>query len=58
MQKFDAALGATYALEFSTDNTTWDVIEDEIVGDRGAIERLYSKQDCPTGFFRVKRKDR
>jgi hypothetical protein len=32
MQKFDAALGATYALEFSTDNTTWDVIEDNIVG--------------------------
>ncbi|MDB4454616.1 LamG domain-containing protein [bacterium] len=55
--KFNAALGATYAIEFSTDNQTWDVIEDDIVGEGGAIERLYSKQEYPTGFFRVERKD-
>ncbi|MDB4371763.1 hypothetical protein N9Z69_01175 [bacterium] len=55
--KFNAALGATYAIEFSTDNQAWDVIEDDIVGEGGAIERLYSKQEYPTGFFRVERKD-
>ncbi|MDA8960774.1 hypothetical protein N9F39_01545 [Akkermansiaceae bacterium] len=55
--KFNAALGATYTIEFSTDNQTWDVIEDDIVGEGGAIERLYSKQEYPTGFFRVERKD-
>ncbi|MDA7678424.1 hypothetical protein N8577_04165, partial [Akkermansiaceae bacterium] len=47
--KFNAALGATYTIEFSTDNQTWDVIEDDIVGEGGAIERLYSKQEYPTG---------
>jgi hypothetical protein len=41
MQKFDAALGATYALEFSTDNTTWDVIEDDIVGENETIYRSW-----------------
>ena len=55
--KFNAALGATYAIEFSTDYQAWDVIEDDIVGEGGAIERLYSKQEYPTGFFRVERKD-
>ncbi|MDB4763965.1 hypothetical protein OAG21_01870 [Akkermansiaceae bacterium] len=55
--KFNAALGATYAIEFSTDNQTWDVIEDDIVGEGGAVERLYSKQNFPTGFFRVERRD-
>ncbi|MDB4528199.1 hypothetical protein N9198_04955, partial [Akkermansiaceae bacterium] len=55
--KFNAALGATYAIEFSTDNQNWDVIEHAIVGGGGAVERLYSKQEYPTGFFRVERKD-
>lgn len=55
--KFNAAVGATYAIEFSTDNQNWDVIEDDIVGEGGAVERLYSKQDFPTGFFRVERRD-
>jgi hypothetical protein len=41
MQKFDAALGATYALEFSTDNTTWDVIEDDIVSENETIYRSW-----------------
>ena len=41
MQNFDAALGATYALEFSTDNTTWDVIEDDIVGENETIYRSW-----------------
>ena len=41
MQNFDAALGATYALEFSTDNTTWDVIEDDIVGENKTIYRSW-----------------
>ena len=36
--KFNAALGATYAIEFSTDNQNWDVIEDDIVGEGGAVE--------------------
>jgi hypothetical protein len=55
--KFNAALGATYAIEFSTDNQNWSVIEDEIVAEGAAVERLYSKTDFPTGFFRVERKD-
>ena len=55
--KFNAALGATYAIEFSTDNQNWDIIEDDIVGEGGAVERLYSKQNFPTGFFRVERRD-
>jgi hypothetical protein len=55
--KFNAALGATYAIEFSTDNQNWSVIEDDIVAEGGAVERLYSKTDFPTGFFRVERRD-
>lgn len=55
--KFNAALGATYAIEFSTDSQNWSVIEDDIIGEGGAVERLYSKQDYPKGFFRVERKD-
>ena len=55
--KFNAALGATYAIEFSTDNQNWSVIEDDIVAEGAAVERLYSKTDFPTGFFRVERKD-
>ena len=55
--KFNAALGATYAIEFSTDSQNWNVIEDDIVGEGGAVERLYSKQNFPTGFFRVERTD-
>ena len=55
--KFNAALGATYAIEFSTDNQNWSVIEDAIVGEGGAVERLYSKTDFSTGFFRVERRD-
>jgi hypothetical protein len=55
--KFNAALGATYAIEFSTDSQNWSVIEDDIVGEGGAVERLYSKTDFPTGFFRVERRD-
>ena len=55
--EFNAALGATYAIEFSTDNQNWDIIEDDIVGEGGAVERLYSKQNFPTGFFRVERRD-
>ena len=54
---FNAALGATYAIEFSTDSQNWSVIEDDIVGEGGAVERLYSKTDFPTGFFRVERRD-
>jgi hypothetical protein len=45
--KFNAALGATYAIEFSTDNQNWSVIEDDIVAEGGAVERLYSKTDFP-----------
>ena len=33
------------------------VIEDDIVAEGGAVERLYSKTDFPTGFFRVERRD-
>jgi len=55
--KFNAALGATYAIEFSTDSQNWSVIEDGIVAEGGAVERLYSKTDFPTGFFRVERRD-
>jgi hypothetical protein len=54
---FNAALGATYAIEFSTDSQNWSVIEDDIVAEGGAVERLYSKTDFPTGFFRVERRD-
>jgi hypothetical protein len=55
--KFNAALGATYAIEFSTDNQNWSVIEDDIVAEGGAVERLYSQTDFPTGFFRLERRD-
>ncbi|MDA8958568.1 leucine-rich repeat protein [Akkermansiaceae bacterium] len=55
--KFTASLGATYSIEFSTDNQNWSILEGDIVGEGGAVERLYSKQDYPTGFFRVERKD-
>ena len=40
--KFNAALGATYAIEFSTDNQNWSVIEDEIVAEGAAVERLWT----------------
>jgi hypothetical protein len=48
---------ATYVIEFLTNNQNWSVIEDGIVGEGGAVERLYSKTDFPTGFFRVERRD-
>ena len=52
-----AALGATYDIQFSTDSVDWTVIEADIVGEGNAVERLYSKKDFPTGFFRVERTD-
>ncbi|MDB4323637.1 DUF4394 domain-containing protein [Akkermansiaceae bacterium] len=55
--KFNAALGATYAIEFSDNSQNWSIIEDDIVGEGSAVERLYSKQEYPTGFFRVERTD-
>jgi hypothetical protein len=54
---FNAALGATYDIQFSTDSVDWTVIEAGIVGEGNAVERLYSKKDFPTGFFRVERTD-
>jgi len=54
---FNAALGATYAIEFSTDSQNWTVIEDNIIGEGAAVERLYSRKDYPVGFFRVERRD-
>ena len=54
---FNAALGATYDIQFSTDTVDWTVIEADIVGEGNAVERLYSKKDFPTGFFRVERTD-
>ena len=56
--KFSAANGSIYAIEFSTDNRNWNIIEDEIIGEGEAVERLYSKQEFPKGFFRVERKER
>ncbi|MEJ6561774.1 MAG: hypothetical protein QNL71_12040, partial [Akkermansiaceae bacterium] len=55
--KFNAALGATYEIQFSTDTIEWTVIEAGIVGEGNAVERLYSRKDFPTGFFRVERTD-
>ena len=52
---FNAALGATYEIQFSTDTFEWTVIEAAIVGEGNAVERLYSRKDFPTGFFRVER---
>ena len=54
---FNAALGATYEIQFSTDTIEWTVIETGIVGEGNAVERLYSRKDFPTGFFRVERTD-
>lgn len=54
---FNAALGATYEIQFSTDSVEWTVIEAGIVGEGNAVERLYSRKDFPTGFFRVERTD-
>ncbi|MDA7615156.1 hypothetical protein N8574_01800 [Akkermansiaceae bacterium] len=54
---FNAALGATYEIQFSTDTIEWTVIEAGIVGEGNAVERLYSRKDFPTGFFRVERTD-
>ena len=54
---FNAALGATYEIQFSTDTIEWTVIEAAIVGEGNAVERLYSRKDFPTGFFRVERTD-
>ncbi|MDB4547010.1 hypothetical protein N9Z80_02355, partial [Akkermansiaceae bacterium] len=54
---FNAALGATYEIQFSTDTIEWTVIEAGIVGEGNAVERLYTKKDFPTGFFRVERTD-
>ena len=54
---FNAALGATYEIQFSTDTIEWTVIEAGIVGEGNAVERLYSRKDFPIGFFRVERTD-
>ena len=37
---FNAALGATYEIQFSTDTIEWTVIEAGIVGEGNAVERL------------------
>jgi hypothetical protein len=41
MQNFNAALGATYTIEFSTENQTWNVIEDNIVDGDETIYRSW-----------------
>jgi hypothetical protein len=51
---FVTKIGVNYTIEFSTDSQTWNVIEHNIAGKGGVIERLYSRREYPAGFFRVR----
>lgn len=50
---FLAELGTVYRIETSNDLETWTVVESDIQGTGGRIDRLYSKREEDRKFFRA-----
>ena len=53
--KFNAAKDLNYKIENSVDLENWSAIETGVLGKGGLIKRLYSIDDYPGRYFRVKR---
>ncbi|HAA87668.1 MAG TPA: hypothetical protein DCE22_05385, partial [Verrucomicrobiales bacterium] len=53
--KFNAAKDLNYKIENSVDLENWSAIENGVLGKGGLIKRLYSIDDYPGRYFRVKR---
>lgn len=50
--RFNAANGARYRIEGSSDLTTWTTIEDNINGAGARVTRFYSTENTPVRFYR------
>ena len=50
---FWAAKGKKYRIEASTDLQNWTLVEDNVKGTGGEIERLYSTEEIPNRHFRA-----
>jgi len=53
--KFNAAKDLNYKIENSVDLENWSAIENGVLGKGGLIKRIYSIDDYPGRYFRVKR---
>jgi hypothetical protein len=53
--RFNAANGASYRIENSTDLDTWSTVETDIIGEGGVVTRVYSTEGLPKRYFRVRR---
>jgi hypothetical protein len=53
--RFNAAQGVSYRIEGSNDLQNWLIIEPSLLGHGGVVTRLYSTQEHPTRYLRVRR---
>ena len=53
--RFNAARGASYRIEASSDLTNWSAVETAIAGQGTTMIRSYSTEDLPRRFFRAGR---
>lgn len=53
--RFNAATGVNYRIEDSTDLSNWNTAETNIVGASNVVTRLYSIENLPKRYFRVRR---
>ena len=53
--RFNAALGVSYRIEGSNELQNWVVIEANLLGQGGVVTRLYSIENQPTRYLRVRR---
>ncbi len=53
--RFNAANGASYRIEASSDLLEWTVIENGIVGGGAVVTRFYSTENRPQRYFRARR---
>jgi hypothetical protein len=52
---FNAAEGASYRIEGSTDLENWGTVETGIIGSGGVVIRFYSTESQPKRYFRARR---
>ena len=52
---FNAANGVNYRIEASTDLDAWSTVETDIIGQGEVVTRLFSTENLPRRFFRVRR---
>jgi hypothetical protein len=50
---FPSAVGKSYRIEGSTNLADWSLVEADIVGTGGEIQRFYSTRNMPKNFLRV-----